>query len=97
MLLSLYFPVACNPSRAVTLPNIGVPHYIGVPHRVTYPSWQVYSLAGGPTMVPFATNGCFIVTGSDAGHVKIWNAETGAEVRSMHGVLCQVGDFISKH
>jgi len=24
-------------SRAVTLPNIGVPHYIGVPHRVTYP------------------------------------------------------------
>ena len=31
------FPVTCNPSRAVTLPNIGVPHYIGVPHRVTYP------------------------------------------------------------
>ena len=35
--LSLYFPITCNPSRAVTLPNIGVPHYIGVPHRVTYP------------------------------------------------------------
>jgi len=25
------------PARAVTLPNIGVPHYVGVPHRVTYP------------------------------------------------------------
>jgi len=37
MLMFLYFPVTCNPSRAVTLPNIGVPHYIGVPHRVTYP------------------------------------------------------------
>jgi len=37
MLLSLYFPVTCNPTRAVTLPNIGVPLYIGVPHRVTYP------------------------------------------------------------
>ena len=24
-------------TRAVTLPDIGVPHYIGVPHRVTYP------------------------------------------------------------
>jgi len=22
----------CNPSRAVTVPNIGVSHYIGVPH-----------------------------------------------------------------
>ena len=31
------FPVTCNPTRAVTLPNIGVPLYIGVPHRVTYP------------------------------------------------------------
>jgi len=31
LLLSLYFPVTCNPSRAVTLPNIGVLH------RVTYP------------------------------------------------------------
>jgi len=30
-------PVTCNPSRAVTLPNIGVPLYIGVPHRVAYP------------------------------------------------------------
>ena len=36
-------PVAClhhacvDPSRAVTLPNIGVPHHMGVPHRVTYP------------------------------------------------------------
>jgi len=35
--LSLYFPVTCNPTRAVTLPNIGVPLYIGVPRRVTYP------------------------------------------------------------
>jgi len=26
-----------NPSGAVTLSNIGVPHYIGVPRRVTYP------------------------------------------------------------
>ena len=26
-----------NPSRAVTLPNIGVAHDIEVPHRVTYP------------------------------------------------------------
>jgi len=32
----LHCPVTCNPSRAVTLPNIGVPHYIGVPHRVTF-------------------------------------------------------------
>jgi len=31
MLLFLYFPVTCQPSRAVALPNIGVPH------RVTYP------------------------------------------------------------
>ena len=38
MLLPLYFPVTCNPSRAVTLPNIKVLHYIGVPHRVSYPS-----------------------------------------------------------
>jgi hypothetical protein len=37
MLVLLYFPVACNPSRTVTLSNIGVPHYIRVPHRVTYP------------------------------------------------------------
>jgi len=28
----LYFPVTCKPSRAVKSPNIGVPHYIGVPH-----------------------------------------------------------------
>ena len=28
---------AANPVRAVTLPNIGVPKYMGVPHRVTYP------------------------------------------------------------
>ena len=26
-----------QPTRSVTLPNIGVPHYIGVPQRVTYP------------------------------------------------------------
>ena len=26
-----------QPTRAVTLPNIGVPHYIGIPHRVSYP------------------------------------------------------------
>ena len=37
MLVSLYFPVTCNPSRAVTSPNNGVPQYIGVPHRVAYP------------------------------------------------------------
>ena len=37
MLLSLYFAVTCNPSRAVTLPNIGVPYYIGAPPRITYP------------------------------------------------------------
>ena len=35
MLLSLYFPVTCNPSRAVTLPNVGVPHYIEVSHRTS--------------------------------------------------------------
>jgi hypothetical protein len=27
----------CNPSTAATLPNIGVSHYIGISHRVTYP------------------------------------------------------------
>ena len=27
----LYFPVTCIPTRAVTLPNIGVPLYIGGP------------------------------------------------------------------
>ena len=37
MLLSLYFPVTCNPSGAVKLPNIGVPQYIEVPHRVAFP------------------------------------------------------------
>ena len=37
MLLFLYLPVTCNPSRAITLPNIEVHHFIGVPHRVTYP------------------------------------------------------------
>ena len=37
--MSLYFPVTCYPSRAVTLPNIGVPHYIKVPHRAAYPSY----------------------------------------------------------
>ena len=25
---SFYFPVTCNPSKAVTLPNIRVPHFI---------------------------------------------------------------------
>jgi len=40
MLMSLYFPVTCNPSRAVTSRNIGFPH------RVTYPyclhqSWAI--------------------------------------------------------
>ena len=38
MLLSLHLLATRNPSRAVTLPNIGVPQYIGVPHRVAYPS-----------------------------------------------------------
>ena len=37
MLLSLCFPDTCNPARAVTLPNIGIPHFLGVPLRVTYP------------------------------------------------------------
>jgi len=37
MFLSLHFPATCSPSRSVTLTNIGVPQYIGVPHRVTYP------------------------------------------------------------
>ena len=40
MLSFLYFPVTCNPSRAVTLPDIGVPQCIGVPHRYTYPCHQ---------------------------------------------------------
>ena len=48
MLLSLYFPVTRNPSRAVTLPNIGVPHYVGDPHRVTYP----YEMAHGTFEFP---------------------------------------------
>ena len=30
------FPVTYDPSRAVTLPNIGVPHHNGVSQRVTY-------------------------------------------------------------
>ena len=37
MLRFLYFPVTCNPPRAVTLPDIEVAHYIGVLHRLTYP------------------------------------------------------------
>ena len=37
MPLSLRFPVTCNPCRAVTLPNVGVPECIGVLHRVRYP------------------------------------------------------------
>ena len=37
MLLYLYCPVTCNLSSVVTLPNLGVPHYTGVPCRVTYP------------------------------------------------------------
>ena len=40
MLLSPYFPVTCNPSKAVTFPNIGVPYYIGVTQRVTYEQVQ---------------------------------------------------------
>ena len=32
----LYFPGTCKPYSAVTLPDIGIPHYIGVSHRVTY-------------------------------------------------------------
>jgi len=35
--VSLYFPVTCNPSKVVTLPNIGILQCIGVPHRVTCP------------------------------------------------------------
>ena len=30
-------PIQIQPTRAVTLPNLGVPHHIEVPHRVTYP------------------------------------------------------------
>ena len=47
MLLSLYFPVTCNPSRAVTLPNIGVPRYIGVLYRVSYPYPSVLTTPAG--------------------------------------------------
>ena len=44
------------------------------------------TLSGGATSAcSFATNGTFVVTGSDDGLVKIFNAETGAEVRSMYG------------
>jgi len=50
--------------------------------------WQVCSLMGGPTSVPFCTNGTFIVTGSEAGLVKIWNAQIGAEVRSIYLSEC---------
>ena len=35
MLLSLYFPIKCNPSRAVTLPNIGRTSI----HRSSKPSY----------------------------------------------------------
>jgi len=34
-LFEVYSPVTCNPARAVTLPNIGVPQCMGVPHRLT--------------------------------------------------------------
>ena len=36
MLMFLCFPVTCNPCRAVKIPNMRVPHYIGVFHRFTY-------------------------------------------------------------
>jgi len=43
MPLFLYLPVTCNPSRAVTLPNIGISHYPGVPHRVAYPFYVCWA------------------------------------------------------
>ena len=46
MLLALYFPVTCNPCRAVTLPKMGIAEYIGVPHRVTNPYPSPKSVPG---------------------------------------------------
>ena len=34
MLWTLYFPVTCKSSRAVTLPNIGVPHGVTYPYSL---------------------------------------------------------------
>ena len=38
-------------ARADTLPNIGVPHYIGVPHRATYPYSRWTTKVSFPSVV----------------------------------------------
>ena len=45
MLSSLYFPVTCNPSRAVTLPNIGVPTEFPT-HRKGGGGWRTEDAPG---------------------------------------------------
>ena len=42
--------------------------------------------SGGVRSVAFSPNGTRVVSGSDDNLVKIWNAETGAQVSSFVGV-----------
>ena len=56
--MSLYLPVTCNPSRAVTLPNIAVPRCIEVPHRVTYPYRPKFTIEQVMMLLPFGEETC---------------------------------------
>ena len=51
--------------------------------------WQVFTLAGHSDLVSsvdFSPDGKHVVSGSHDKLVKIWNAETGAEVSSFVGL-----------
>jgi len=53
--------------------------------------WQVLTLAGHFELVlsvAFSADGKRIVSGSEDGLVKIWDAATGAQVSSFVAVLC---------
>ena len=58
----------------------------GEPDVEGTPECSVQGHSGGVNAVAFSADGKRIVSGSTDGLVKIWNAETGAEVCSFVGV-----------
>ena len=52
----LYYPVTCNPCRAVTLPNIGVPRRVTNPYE---PHARFFLIKGSVEVVLDETHGVF--------------------------------------